>query len=61
MSDVAIVMAEQIKKRLNGLEPKIAIILGSGLGGLADEIENPQYIDYSEIDGFPVSTVAGHK
>ena len=61
MSDVAIAMAEQIKKRLNGLEPKIAIILGSGLGGLADEIENPQYIDYSEIDGFPVSTVAGHK
>lgn len=61
MSEIAIAMAEQIKKRLNGFAPKIAIILGSGLGGLADEIENPQYIEYSEIDGFPVSTVTGHK
>lgn len=41
--------------------PEVAIILGSGLGGLADRIENPIYIDYSEIDGFPVSTAPGHK
>lgn len=40
--------------------PEIAIILGSGLGGLADGIENPVYVDYSELDGFPVSTAPGH-
>lgn len=42
-------------------KPEIAIILGSGLGELADKIENPVYIDYSELDGFPVSTAPGHK
>lgn len=40
--------------------PEIAIILGSGLGSLADEVENPIIIKYSEIPHFPVSTVAGH-
>lgn len=37
-----------------------AVILGSGLGKLATEIENPITIKYSEIPGFPESTVAGH-
>ena len=41
--------------------PEVAVILGSGLGGLADKIENPVYINYSEIEGFPVSTAPGHK
>ena len=40
--------------------PEVAIILGSGLGELADKIENPVYIDYKELDGFPVSTAPGH-
>ncbi len=40
--------------------PKIGLILGSGLGVLADEIQNPVKIPYSEIPDFPVSTVAGH-
>ncbi|TXC93360.1 purine-nucleoside phosphorylase [Metabacillus litoralis] len=40
--------------------PKIGLILGSGLGVLADEIENPVKIPYSEIPNFPVSTVEGH-
>lgn len=40
--------------------PQAAIILGSGLGPLADEIENPVVIDYADIPYFPVSTVAGH-
>lgn len=40
--------------------PQIALILGSGLGDLADEIENPVIIPYEEIPSFPVSTVAGH-
>lgn len=40
--------------------PAIGLILGSGLGVLADEIENPIAIPYSEIPDFPVSTVEGH-
>ena len=38
----------------------IAIVLGSGLGPLADEIENPMIINYKDIPHFPVSTLAGH-
>ncbi len=41
--------------------PVVGIILGSGLGGLADEIEKEAEIPYWEIPHFPVSTVAGHK
>lgn len=40
--------------------PKIAIVLGSGLGDFADEIQVVCEIPYSEIEGFPVSTVPGH-
>lgn len=41
-------------------KPKIGIILGSGLGGLADLIEDPIAIDYEDIINFPISTVEGH-
>lgn len=41
--------------------PEIGLILGSGLGVLADEIENPTKIPYNEIPEFPVSTVEGHE
>ncbi|MDQ0161461.1 purine-nucleoside phosphorylase [Bacillus alveayuensis] len=40
--------------------PEIGLILGSGLGILADEIEKPVKIPYQDIPGFPVSTVEGH-
>ncbi|MBM7542654.1 purine-nucleoside phosphorylase [Amphibacillus cookii] len=40
--------------------PEIGLILGSGLGELANEIESPINIKYEEIPGFPVSTVEGH-
>ncbi|AQU77060.1 purine-nucleoside phosphorylase [Priestia megaterium] len=40
--------------------PSIGLVLGSGLGILADEIENPIYIPYDEIPHFPASTVTGH-
>ena len=43
------------------LEPELGLILGSGLGDLADEIENPIVIPYTEIPHFPASTVKGHK
>ncbi|MDO4680575.1 MAG: purine-nucleoside phosphorylase [Aerococcus sp.] len=41
-------------------EPKIGLILGSGLGALADEVENAITIPYKDIPNFPVSTVRGH-
>ena len=45
-----------------GIEkPSIGLILGSGLGVLADEIQNPVKIKYNEIPNFPVSTVEGHE
>ena len=42
-------------------QPEVALILGSGLGDYADEIRIEKTIDYTEIEGFPISTVAGHK
>ena len=42
------------------VKPSIGLILGSGLGVLADEIQNPVKINYNEIPNFPVSTVEGH-
>ena len=49
-----------IESKIN-VEPKIGLILGSGLGDLADEIINPIVIEYKDIPHFPVSTVEGHK
>ncbi|HET7322304.1 MAG TPA: purine-nucleoside phosphorylase, partial [Longimicrobiaceae bacterium] len=40
--------------------PRVLLVLGSGLGGLADEIEDPVTVPYAEIPGFPHSTVVGH-
>lgn len=48
-------------KTRNSTKPDIAIILGTGLGGLVDEIKIDTIIDYSEIPHFPVSTVESHK
>ena len=51
---------EFIENKINGEKVEIAIILGSGLGEIADE-HCEKYINYSEIPGFCVSTVKGHK
>lgn len=50
---------EYIKEKLL-CKPEVGLILGSGLGTLADEIKNPVIISYSDIPDFPVSTVEGH-
>ena len=50
---------EQIKSKMD-FEPLMAVVLGSGLGGYASKMEVLCEIPYSEIDGFPVSTVQGH-
>ena len=54
-------IAAQIKARLGAYSPETAVILGSGLGALGDLVENPVIIPYAEIEGFPQSTVSGHK
>ena len=51
----AAVIRDRISER-----PEVAIILGTGLGGLAQRIESPIAIDYREIPGFPLSTVESH-
>jgi purine-nucleoside phosphorylase len=51
--------AQAIQKKLS-LEPKVGLVLGSGLGILADEIEEAATVPYGEIPHFPVSTVEGH-
>jgi purine-nucleoside phosphorylase len=53
--------SDALVERMEGRKPQIGIVLGSGLGMLADQIEDPLVIPYSELPGFPVSTAIGHK
>ena len=53
--------SDYVKGRLAGRRPLVGIVLGSGLGKLADHIEDPLVIPYRDIPGFPVSTAIGHK
>ena len=53
--------ADYIASSIHGYHPETAIILGSGLGSLADEITNPVVIPYSSIPHFAHSTAIGHK
>ena len=53
--------AQYIAAKLGGKKPFAGIVLGSGLGKLADKIENKIVIPYKEVPGFPVSTAIGHK
>src|SRR5450755_4461482 len=43
-----------------GLRARVGVVLGSGLGAFADELTNPFTVPYQDIEGFPVSTAAGH-
>lgn len=51
---------ESIRQKLP-FKPKTALVLGSGLGGYADSIRVEGSLDYQDIEGFPRSTVEGHK
>ena len=53
--------ADYLTGVLAGRHPEIGIVLGSGLGKLADQIEEPLVVPYKDIPGFPVSTAIGHK
>ncbi len=52
--------SDYIKNKIGSLSPKIAIVLGSGLGVLREDFEDLITINYKDIPGFPVSTVSGH-
>lgn len=60
-------MFEKVQESVNYIKnnternPKIAVILGSGLGNLTRDIEDKEYINYSDIPNFPQATVSGHK
>ena len=51
---------EIIKHRLGGAVPSVAMVLGSGLGAVADRVEDPVCIDYGDLPGFPRPGVSGH-
>ncbi|MDH3944089.1 MAG: purine-nucleoside phosphorylase [Anaerolineae bacterium] len=52
-------VVEEIQAKTK-VKPQVGMILGSGLGPLADEVEDPDFIPYSELPGWPVSTIEGH-
>jgi purine-nucleoside phosphorylase len=52
--------AEFLRERLGGLRPRIGIVLGSGLGAVAEAVASPIFVPYGEIPHFPQSTVVGH-
>lgn len=53
--------ADYIMDKLGGFAPKVAMILGSGLGELGDTVENPIVIPYGDIPHFRASTAPGHR
>ena len=53
-------LAQSILKRRSGFQPKLGIILGSGLANIANNITDSISIPYTELPGFPVSSVIGH-
>jgi inosine/guanosine/xanthosine phosphorylase family protein len=60
IDDLAGPASEAIAARHGGAFPKVALVLGSGLGGFGDTMKIDAAIPYGEIRGFPVSTVQGH-
>ncbi len=53
--------ADYVKAHIGDRKPLVGIVLGSGLGKLADAVKDPIVIPYKNIPGFPVSTAIGHK
>ena len=60
LRNFSVINIEQFKRLLADKRPQTAVILGSGLGSVADAVEDPLTIDYAAIEGFPRTTVAGH-
>ena len=53
--------AQALREKLNGFQPRVLVILGSGLGALADEVEDPIAVPYEEVPHMKHSTAPGHK
>lgn len=53
--------AAAVIQRATPLQPRIAIVLGSGLSALADAVAQPVYVDFRDIPHFPISTIPGHR
>ena len=60
MSDPATLAADVLRERAPGRSPRLGIVLGSGLGGLAEILGEAVAVPYAKIPGFPTSTVPGH-
>ncbi|HET6582575.1 MAG TPA: purine-nucleoside phosphorylase [Nannocystaceae bacterium] len=60
MSEDARKAAQIVAARAPGRHPRVGIVLGSGLGGLAQRIQEPVVVPYGELPGFPVPSVEGH-
>src|SRR5690349_2919139 len=56
----ALAAADLVQSRFGDVKPVAALILGSGLGGLAERITRAERIPFGQIPGFPSATVAGH-
>ena len=52
-------VTNMVRSRIS-IQPTVGLILGSGLNGLADSVQNPVHIPYSDLPNFPTSTVHGH-
>lgn len=60
MTDIAQNVATRIAASTGFEKPRVGIVLGSGLGDIANEVKTPLVIPYSNLPGFPVSGVSGH-
>ena len=53
--------AAALREKLNGFQPEALLILGSGLGALGDEVENPIFVSYEQVPHMKHSTAPGHQ
>jgi len=60
-SNATLAAAVEVVRRRTGMRPGVGIVLGSGLGGLADEVAEAVQIDFGDLPGFTPSTAAGHR
>jgi len=60
VSDKHLSAANTIRDRLSGAVPRVAVVLGSGLGAVADQLSNPVEIGFNDLPGFPKPSVKGH-
>jgi purine-nucleoside phosphorylase len=60
MSTILKTAIETLRERAPRAKPQVAVVLGSGWGGLASHVEDPLHVPYADLEGFPHAGVAGH-